>query len=397
MSPVQVPDDSAIAAARERLRAARTVVVKVGSSVLVGEGGDVLDRRAFCALVESLAALRREGRVVVLVTSGAVAVGRRQLGVTRDPARQESLATKQALAAVGQPALMHHYAQEFGFYGYRVAQILLSRRDLAERDRSLNARRTLRALADSPSVIPIVNENDSVATAELKFGDNDRLAALVAHTIDAEALIVLSDVDAVYDRDPRAHADAAPIGACYGDDPALVEVAGDAESAVGTGGMASKLRAARIACDRGIVTLIAPGRDPWALARAVGGDGVGTMLLSRTPRLNAKKAWLAHGALSGGRVHVDAGARRALERDGRSLLPRGIVSVDGRFGEGDVVEVVCDGDAFARGVSAYASADLERIVGLASSEIAAVLGFVSGDAAIHRDDLVLTPDGAASA
>ena len=389
MSGVRSVDASVAAGATARLQQRGTWVVKVGSSVLVGEAGDVLDRRAFCALVEALAKLVRAGRRVVLVSSGAVAVGRRKRGVEK-PIGGESLAVKQALAAIGQPLLMHHYAVEFGFYGVQVAQVLLGRQDLSERSRTLNARRTLRALSELGPIVPIINENDTVATDELKFGDNDHLAALVAQTLDADALIILSDVDAVYTADPRRDPTAERIAVAYADDPAMLAVAGPADAlGAGTGGMASKLRAAAIAGARGVPTVIAPGRDPDALARLASGDAVGTLLVPLGASLSARKAWIAHGALSGGVLHVDAGACKAIQSEGRSLFPRGIVRVEGQFGEGDAVAIACDDSVFAHGLVAYGAADLSRIVGARSGEIAAILGYSQGDAAIHRDDLVL--------
>lgn len=389
MSGVRPVDPSLAARASDRLQQRGTWVVKVGSSVLVGERGDVLDRRAFCALVASVATLVRGGRHVVLVSSGAVAVGRRKLGVTK-PAGGESLATKQALAAIGQPLLMHHYAVEFGFYGVQVAQVLLGRQDLSERARTLNARRTLRALGELNPMVPIINENDTVATDELKFGDNDHLAALVAQSLDADALVILSDVDAVYSSDPRRDPEAVPIAHAYADDPMLGAIAGPADAlGSGTGGMASKLRAAAIAGARGVPTVIAPGRDAEALTRLADGEALGTLLVPSGASLSARKAWIAHGAVSGGVVHVDTGARTALEADGRSLLPRGVVRVEGQFGEGDAVAVACEGVVFAHGLVAYGSTDLARIVGARSASIATILGYHHGDAAIHRDDLVL--------
>lgn len=387
MTPLRsVPTDS-LTTQRDRLREAKTWVVKVGSNVLVGEGEGVLDRATFVRLVSELTALASAGRRVVLVSSGAVAVGRRRLG-SAPPSGTEPLAHRQALAAIGQPLLMHHYAEEFAFGGLPVAQVLLSRSDLGDRTRFLNARNTLRALLEA-GVLPIVNENDTVATAELKFGDNDRLAALVAHTVEADALVILSDIDAVYDADPRANADATPLEALWADDPALASLAGPVGPGNGTGGMASKLAAARIAAERGVPTCVAAGRTEGVLSQLAAGAAAGTLLMPSDAPRSARKAWIAHGAEPAGRVVVDGGARAALVERGTSLLARGVVSVEGAFDAGASVAIVCDGDVFAHGLAGYSAEDLRTIAGARSAQIRARLGYENGDAVVHRDDLAL--------
>lgn len=382
--------------ARGRVRGARTVVVKVGSNVLVGGGSSVIDRPTFCSLVESLANVAdAAGRQVVLVTSGAVAVGRRRvLGESLPVGSAETLARKQALAAIGQPALMHLYAEEFGFYGKKVCQILLTRSDISDRERFLNARNTLRELARMSDVIPIVNENDTVAHDEIRFGDNDSLAAKVTNVVGADALIILSDVDAVYDSDPTTNASARRVKIAYGDDPALHALAGpSANSSHGRGGMLSKVRAGRAACTAGVPVVIAAGRSPRIIGRVLSGEDVGTLLVPRESRLSAKKAWIGFASRPDGVIQVDDGAVRALRSRGKSLLPGGITSVSGDFKEGAPVEVRGpDGTPIARGLVAYSSEDLQRIAGRSSAEIHAELGFYNGDCAIHADDLALVGD-----
>lgn len=396
MSELQAVEPAHAEEARRKVRGARTVVVKVGSNVLVGNGSSVIDRPTFCGLVESLANVADAvGRQVVLVTSGAVAVGRRRvLGESLATSGTETLAHKQALAAIGQPALMHLYAEEFGFYGKNVCQILLTRADLADRERFLNARNTLRELARMTGVIPIVNENDTVAHDEIRFGDNDNLAALVTNVVGADVLIILSDVDAVYEADPTRNPDAERIAVAYGDDPVLAELAGpSADASHGRGGMTSKVRAARVACSLGVPTVIAAGRSAGIVGRVLAGESVGTLLVPRDQRLSARKAWIGFGTHPGGVVVVDGGAHRALQSGGKSLLPGGIVSVTGDFTEGAPVDVRTeDGETVARGLVAYSAVDLQRIAGRSSNEIEPELGFTNGDAAIHADDLVLVDD-----
>ncbi|MCB9506904.1 MAG: glutamate 5-kinase [Myxococcales bacterium] len=390
-SPTPV-EASHVEAARRRVTAAKTVVVKVGSNVLVGSGSSVIDRPTFCHLVESIANVTAAAsRKVVLVTSGAVAVGRRRVFGESGPQRaDESLARKQALAAIGQPELMHLYAEEFGFYGRRVAQILLTRDDVSDRQRFLSARSTLRDLASLPSVVPIVNENDTVANDEIRFGDNDSLASLVVSVVGADALIILSDVAAVYTADPTRSADARALDAVYGDDAALQAIAGPTgTTSYGSGGMLSKVRAARAACSFGVPTVIAPGRAPGVLGRILSGEPVGTLVVPRDARLSSRKAWIGFGAQPEGVVLIDEGAAAALRRGGRSLLPGGVTGVVGDFARGASVELRSDGVTVARGLVAYDAEDLQRIAGRASADIVAVLGYHHGDAIVHVDDLVL--------
>ncbi|MFT4703156.1 MAG: glutamate 5-kinase [Bradymonadia bacterium] len=387
MSLHVVPSPQAVTEARAQLAVAKVVVIKVGSSVLVGEEGSQLDRMVFAPLVADIARLIRAGRRVVLVSSGAVAVGRRATGSDTGPLR---LAQKQALAAIGQPRLMQFYADEFAFYDLHVAQVLLTRADLADRERFLNARRTVRALFDRGDVVPIVNENDTVATAELRFGDNDRLAALVSHAVDASALVILSDVDALYTADPREVPDATPIEAAFGDDEHLSSLASEPqEGALGTGGMASKLRAAQVACARGIPTVIASGRRAGVVTEALSGPGNGTLLLPGQSSLSSRKAWIAHGAAASGTIHVDAGARRALVERDSSLLPAGIVSVDGEFTVGAMVRLCLEGMIVGHGLASQSASRLRLVAGQGSRAIDSKHGSARGGVAVHRDDLVL--------
>jgi glutamate 5-kinase len=376
-------------AAKHRVRTARSVVVKVGSNVLVGGTSGVLNRRVFCGLVEQIAnLLELPGRSVVLVTSGAVAAGRRMTG--RQGARPESLAEKQALAAIGQPALMHMYAEEFRHFGRTIAQILVTREDLGDRDRFLNVRNTVRQLTELGSVVPIVNENDTVANDEIRFGDNDHLGALFTTVVGADLLIILSDVKAVYEADPNKDPAARPLSAIYADDPLLAAIAGPtASDGFGTGGMASKVRAGRKAAAFGVPTIIAPGREHDVLGRILAGESVGTMLVPHESRLNARKAWILFGSKAGGSIRVDRGAEVAIRSQGRSLLPSGVRSVVGEFPAGAPVGITNeDGVEIARGLAAYSAAELRAIAGHRSEEIATLLGFHNGDAAVHRDDLV---------
>ena len=389
MSQTQSVPDAQAAIVRDLVTRAKTVVVKVGSNVLVGVGDGVIDRRVFCSLVEQIADVVQRGVDVILVTSGAVAVGRRRLRI--DPSIRETLARKQALAAVGQPLLMHLYSEEFEFYDRTVSQVLITRDDFADRTRFLNARNTLREIGSLERVIPIVNENDTVANDEIRFGDNDQLAAMTAALVGADLMVVLSDVKGLYTADPVEDPEAELIPLVYADDPQVHALASPPrKTTYGRGGMGSKLRAAQMASASGIPTVIAPGRARGVLRRVLNGDAVGTLLAPNTEKISARKAWLKFGTTPGGVLHVDEGAAEAIIERGTSLLPRGIVRVEGEFAAGGVVDIMDPNDAIlARGIANYSSSDLAQIAGLKSAQIEVELGFSNGDVAVHRDDLVL--------
>jgi glutamate 5-kinase len=367
------------------LRRARRAVVKVGSNVLAGPAG--LRRERIRALVSDIDTLLAAGRQIVVVTSGAVAAGSVRLGQARRAARIE---WRQAAAAVGQIGLMAAYERAFATRERQVAQILLTHADLADRRRYLNARHTLRTLLDL-GVVPIVNENDTVAVEELKFGDNDDLSALTASLVEADLLVILSDVAGLYTRDPRLDPGATLVRVARADDPVVLAVAGPSQSGVGTGGMASKIAAARKAAAAGIPTLVADGTREGVLAAAFDPAAeIGTLLLADDDRLGRRKHWIAYALKPAGELHVDEGAERALARGGRSLLPSGVRGVVGSFGVGDCVRCLGpDGREFARGLVNYAAAELDRIKGAHTRDIERLLGYKGSDEVIHRDDLAL--------
>lgn len=363
---------------------AEHVVVKIGSAVLLRDGQRV-DRTTFVNLVAELSALMESGRRVTVVSSGAVALGRQRVGGL--PAPSVELPRLQALAALGQSRLIQMYDREFAEYDRQVAQILLGRADLDQRTSFLNARLTLDAV-HRLGAVPIVNENDTVATEELRFGDNDELAAATCGIVQADLLIILSDVDGVLQR----HGDelGARISEIAADDPLLEEAAGPSTSGFGRGGMISKVRAARLAGRFGASTIVAPGKRPGVLAEVMSSADVGTLITPGASHIQGRKVWLGAGAISSGRLVCDSGARRAVVERGASLLPSGIRAVVGDFAEGAVVELV-DGkdEVFARGIATYSAEDTRRIAGKNSDEIADVLGFKILDSAVHRDNLVL--------
>ena len=370
---------------RARVAAARRVVVKIGSGVLTREGrfaGDVLSR-----LARELAEARAAGRQLVVVSSGAIALGVDVLGLPRRP---RDIAGLQAAAAVGQARLVDRWSRAFARHGALAAQVLLTHADLHARTRYLAARHTLGRLL-LQGAIPVINENDSVAVEEIRVGDNDLLAGLVTGLVGADLLVLLTDIDGVYTGDPRVDPDARRLGAIDPADPAVLAAARRTRTAVGTGGMATKVRAAAMAADLGVPAVIAGGRRRGVLARVLAGDDEGTLVRAGAARLTGRKGWLAHATRPRGRVVVDAGARRALEEHHSSLLPSGVRAVEGRFDEGDPVTVVDEaGAVFAVGLTSYGAEALRRIAGRRTWEIAGILGFRTLDEVIHRDDLVLT-------
>lgn len=379
MTPLDITDTQA----RDRVAQARRVVVKVGSSSLTSADGGRLDVDRVSLIVDALAARIAEGVQVVLVSSGAIAAGIGPLGLARRP---RDLATQQAAASVGQGALVAAYDAAFRRHGLHVGQVLLTADDTTRRGHYTNARRTLDRLL-TLGIVPIINENDTVATSEIKFGDNDRLAALVAHLIGADTLVLLTDVDALYTDKPDRPG-ARRIAVVRGRDQ-LKDVDVSARgSRVGTGGMQTKVEAASIANAAGISAVLAATPD---IGRALAGEDVGTVFVPARRRRPNRTWWLQHATTSRGALVVDAGAVTALTERGKSLLPAGIVEIRGSFAEGDVVDVVGpDGTVIARGLSSYSSTDLPQMLGRSTKEIAADLGPQYEREAIHRDHLALT-------
>ena len=360
------------------------LVVKLGTSTLTA-GGKRLSRRAMLGVVAQVAQLQEQGHELALVSSGAMAAGREALHFPKLPAH---LAGKQMLSAVGQPRLMQLWAELFAIYERPVGQVLLTRGDLSRRSGYLNARDALEALLGA-GVVPIVNENDTVATDEIRVGDNDNLSALVANLLDADRLIILSDIAGLYTADPRTHPEAQLLSVVEGVDERVLALAGGAGTTLGTGGMRTKLQAAQLAGQSGTTTVIAAGSEPQVLLRLLGGEPLGTTLLPSATRRESRERWiLAERPV--GTVAIDAGAARRLRQGKASLLPVGLTQVDGTFERGDVVRVVAPtGETLAVGIVAYSAEELTRLLGTPSRQIEAVLGYSSGDEAIHRDNLVL--------
>jgi glutamate 5-kinase len=375
-----VPDriDSPVASAT-------TLVVKVGSSLVTNEGRG-LDTAAIARWAAQIAQLRALGKRCVLVSSGAIAEGLQRLGWRRRPHAMHEL---QAAAAVGQMGLVQCYETCFREHGLATAQILLTHADMADRQRYLNARSTLRTLLEL-GVIPVINENDTVVTDEIKFGDNDTLGALVANLVEADALVILTDQQGLFDADPRRKPGAKLIAEAEAGEARLEQVAGGTGTEMARGGMLTKVLAAKRAARSGAHTVIASGREPDVLLRIARGERVGTLLTARTLPLAARKQWLADHLNLGGRLKLDAGAVRALASGGRSLLPIGVIDVSGEFERGAVV--ACEdpqGREIARGLVNYSAAETRQIMRKPSSEIEAVLGYVDAPELIHRDNLVL--------
>ena len=364
---------------------AARLVVKVGSSLVTDEGRG-LDHGAVQRWAAQIAELKRSGKEIVLVSSGAIAEGIKRLGWNARPSAIHEL---QAAAAVGQMGLVQAYETAFSAFGLRTAQILLTHEDLADRRRYLNARSTLLTLL-SLDVIPIINENDTVTTEEIKVGDNDTLGALVTNLIEADVLILLTDQSGLYSADPRRDPTATLIATARAGDPALEAMAGGVGSSIARGGMLTKVLAAKRAARSGAATVIASGREADVLTRLAAGERIGTALVAETAPLAARKQWLADHVQLAGRLHLDAGAVRALARDGKSLLPIGVVTVDGDFDRGELVGCVDpDGREIARGLVNYGSSDAARIMRRPSAEIESILGYVDEPEMIHRDNLVL--------
>ncbi|WP_432821884.1 glutamate 5-kinase [Trichloromonas sp.] len=362
----------------------KRIVVKIGSGVISGSDG--LDTNAITQLTRDVESLLERGYEVVLVSSGAVAAGKGDLGIVGRP---RTIPLKQAAAAIGQSRLISIYEEAFHTHGRKVAQVLLTRDDLANRRRYLNARNTLMTLLDY-GIIPIINENDTVVVDEIRFGDNDNLSAMVTNLLEANLLIILSDVDGLYDHDPRDNPEASLIHEVARISEEIEAVAGGSSSDLGTGGMATKIKAAKRASLYGVGTVIINGRKPGLLPRLLDGEELGTYFLPARNRMAAKKHWIAFTKKPRGKLLIDDGAVTALTEKGKSLLPSGIRGVDGGFDRGDAVRLCAlNGEEFAKGVINYSLPELLRIMGKKSSEIEGILGYKYGDEIVHRDNLVL--------
>ena len=373
-------------ASREALKKAKRIVIKVGTSTITYANGkrnfSQIDR-----LAREISDLQTQGKEMILVTSGAVAVGVDRMGL---PGKPKTIPGKQAAAAVGQGVLMHTYEKFFADYGQIVAQMLITKTEAIDRHRYTNTRNTFMELMRQ-RVIPIVNENDVVALDELKIGDNDNMSALVAGIVDADLVIILSDVDGLYTANPQTHPDAVIVPEVAEITPEIEASAGGVGSARGTGGMATKIQAAKAATSSGIHLVIASGTEKNAITRVLQGEELGTLFVSRENRLQFRKRWLAFGAKIAGSIVVDDGCAKAIRKAGGcSILPAGVFAVQGEFLPGSTVSVI-DKDAheLARGLVHYSSAELEQIKGCNSGEIANILGHKNFDEVIHRDDLVI--------
>lgn len=367
------------------IQSAQRWVIKIGSALLTSDGRG-LDQAAMTVWVAQMMQLRAAGIELLLVSSGAVAAGMSRLGWTERPSAIHSL---QAAAAVGQMGLAQAWESRFAEHQQKCAQILLTHDDLSDRKRYLNARTTLRTLV-ALNVIPVINENDTVATEEIRFGDNDTLAALVANLVEADLLVILTDRDGMFDADPRHNPQAQLIRQAQAADPNLDAIAGSAGGALGRGGMHTKLRAARLAARSGAHTVIAGGRIEQVLTRLHQGASVGTLLTpERTPQ-TARKQWLAGQLQSRGSLTLDAGAVTALTQEHRSLLPVGVTAISGQFNRGDIVLCLnAQGHEIARGLSNYSAADAQKIIGKSSEAIESILGYSEEPELVHRDNLIL--------
>ena len=369
----------------ERIRNARRWVIKIGSALLTNDGAG-LNLEGMARWAEQIATLQEQGKEVVVVSSGAVAAGMVQLGWRSRP---QSVPEQQAAASVGQMQLIKTYEKFFQTHGLHSAQILLTHEDLTDRKRYLNARATLKTLLKH-KVIPVVNENDTVATIEIRFGDNDTLAALVANLIEADTLLILTDQQGLFDKNPRTHDDATLISEAEAANPLLLEYAGEAASELSQGGMRTKIYAAQKAARSGTHTIIASGREDQPILRIANGEHLGTRLRASEPPVTARKQWIANQLKQKGRLWLDDGAVQALRKDGRSLLPVGVSRVEGDFQRGDLVSCVApDGSTLAMGLINYSAEDARKIMGKPSDQIGDELGYTNEAEIIHRDNLSL--------
>jgi glutamate 5-kinase len=362
----------------------RRVVLKVGSRVLTAKGR-ILSQAVFDRLAREVSAAKKNGYEVVIVSSGAIAAGMARLALTEKP---KTMPQKQAAAAIGQSALMWNYERAFSFFGEKVAQVLLTRDDLSNRNRYLNARNTLFTLL-SFGVIPVINENDTVVVEEIKFGDNDNLSALVTNLANADLLVILSDIDGLYDRDPRLHKSARLIPLVSQVTAELQKKASGTLSSISIGGMVTKLQAARKAALFGVPTILANGMEEGILERILRGEEVGTLFASEGNKMTSRKHWIAFTLEPMGKIIVDEGAKKAILQKGKSLLPSGVIATEGKFSLGDAV-ILADthGQEFAKGLTNYGSTEINKIKGLKTTEVENKLGYKYSDEIIHRDDLV---------
>ena len=365
----------------------RRAVIKVGTGVLTHDQG--LNATVIRRLAREVSMLMDQGRQVILVSSGAIASGMKKVGMAERPS---DIPHKQAVAAIGQSRLMLEYEKSFARYQKKAAQILLTRDDLCNRRRYLNARNTINVLLDW-KIVPIVNENDTVVVEELKFGDNDNLSAMITHLMDAQILINLTDIDGFYDKDPRDHKDALLIPLVSRIDRAMERASCDIPGAFGMGGMSSKIQTAKKVTTSGIPMVIASGLKANILKRLFEGRDVGTLFLPRREKMGSRKCWIAFTLKAKGTIRVDSGAAKAIRKQGRSLLPIGIVDVEGDFGVGAAVSCIDpDGVPFARGLVNYNATDVRKLIGLKTSQIEQRLGYKHYDEVIHRDNLVIAVD-----
>jgi glutamate 5-kinase len=370
---------------KELLKTVKRVVIKIGSRVLTDSSG-ALDLTVIGRICDEIAVIRRHGLQVIVVSSGAIAAGRSELGLTD---KLRTIPHKQAAAAVGQTRLMLAYENALAPNNLKAAQVLLTSEDLGSRQRFLNARATLDALLGF-GIVPIINENDTVVVEEIKFGDNDNLSALVTNVAEADLLLILTDIEGFYSADPRTHPDAVLIPLIKGVTRDVERAAGGTGSTVGTGGMATKVAAAKKAGKNGVATIVASGKTDGIIVASLMGEEVGTLFLPSGIGLNRRKHWIAYTLKPSGRITVDDGARDALLKKGKSLLPSGVVHVEGRFERGACIRLCgSDGVEFARGLSDYSSGEAERLAGSKSLEIEGILGYYYGDVIVHRDNMVL--------
>lgn len=369
---------------KDIIKKTRRIVIKIGSAVLAGEGHDGVDESVFSYLAKDVSSIK-DKREMVIVSSGAIAIGMKRLGLKE---KVKSIPEKQAVAAIGQGSLMALYEKVFSPLKIRVAQVLLTHDDLSDRHRFLNAKNTLQTLLEY-NAIPIINENDTVAVDEIKFGDNDNLSALVTNLVEADLLVILTDINGLYNKDPKINKDAELIPV-VDDIDRFISVSGGTSGIYGTGGMQTKLEAAKKAAHFGVPTIVANGRQRNILKKIFSGEDIGTLFLPMEERLTSRKHWLAFSTRPAGSLILDDGAKNALLRKGKSLLSSGITGIEGNFDSGDAVSCVSpNGKEIARGIVNYSSEEIKRIKGLKTTEIEKVLGYKYFDEVIHRDNLVI--------